>query len=424
MSEFKELIKSFSKSREFVRDFFVYGFKTRSEFDGWSGRTYDNERRRLESWLSGYVRQDYTEKGKNIYLSIDSNLLDTNPLYKVWKAKSFTDNDIMLHFYILDYLRKFAASTADEITDGLIEEYDVMFDQQMVRRKCNQYASDGILSKEKIGREILYKLNPPLQELLSVHPGLINAVKFYQLSSPFGVVGSTIMDNASFENDIFRIKHNFFVHTLEDEMLALILEAMHKEKTVLLKVKSTKSDNILEMEGAPLKVFISTRTGRRFLCLYLMHTGNQMKIDKKGHFTNVRIDAVKKVEIKETYPDYKSIRESLEKNRPFAWGVSFQNSSHRHMEHVKLTLRIKEDSEEYILNRLEREGKGGAVSRIAPDTFCYEIDVFDANEMLPWIRTFTGRIISIESDCERLQQLFKRDFDMMYRMYFDAQPHA
>lgn len=415
MSEFKELMKTFSKSREFVRDFFVYGFKTRSDFGGWSGRTYDNERRRLESWLSGYVKQEYTEKGKNIYLSIDSNLLDTNPLYKVWKAKSFTDNDIMLHFYILDYLRRFAESTADGITDGLLEEYNVMFDQQIVRRKCNQYAKDGILSKEKIGKEIIYKLNPPPQELLMTYTGLSNAIKFFQLSSPLGIVGNTIMDNASIENDMFRIKHNFFVHTLEDEMLVMLLKAMHEKKAVLLNVKSTKSDNVLEMEGVPLKVFVSTRTGRRFVCIYFL---------RKRHFTNVRLDAVKKVEIKETYPDYQNIRESLEKNKAFAWGVSFQNSNNRHLEHVKLTLHINEHSEEYILHRLEREGKGGVVSRIAPDTYCYEIDVFDANEMLPWIRTFIGRIIAIESDCERLQQLFKRDFDMMYRMYFDAQPHA
>ena len=153
MSEFHELIKSFAKSREYVRDFFVYGFKTRDEFGGWSGRTYDNERRRLESWLSGYVRQEYTgsgtAKGKNIYLSIDSNLLDTNPLYRVWKAKSFTDNDIMLHFYILDYLRKFPDRTADEITDGLLADYGKVFDPQSVRRKCNQYAAEGMLVKEK-----------------------------------------------------------------------------------------------------------------------------------------------------------------------------------------------------------------------------------------------------------------------------------
>lgn len=410
MSEFKELIKSFSKSREYVRDFFVYGFKTRDEFSGWSGRTYDNERRRLESWLSGYVRQDYNANGKNIYLSIDSNLLDTNPLYRVWKAKSFTDNDIMLHFYILDYLREFAPNTAEEITDGILAEYDVMFDPQIVRRKCNQYAKDGILSKEKSGREILYSLRPPFRELLSAHPRLADAVKFYQLSSPLGIVGNTIMENAALQNHIFRIKHSFFVHTLEDEILLSLLEAMHEEKTVLLNVKSTKSEVFRETEGVPLKIFISTRTGRRYLCLYLPNA---------RRFTSVRLDAIKNVEAKEPYPAYKEVRESLEKNKAFAWGVSFQNGNHRHLEHVKLTLHISEHSEAYILNRLEREGKGGSIRRIAPDTFCYETDVFDANEMLPWIRTFTGRIVAIESDAPKLNRLFQRDFAAMYRMYFE-----
>ena len=54
--------------------------------------------------------------------------------------------------------------------------------------------------------------------------------------------------------------------------------------------------------------------------------------------------------------------------------------------------------EQYLLNRLQREGKNGHITRIAPNTFVYETDVFDANEMLPWIRTFTGRILSLESD--------------------------
>lgn len=410
MSEFKELIKSFSKSREYVRDFFVYGFKTRDEFSGWSSRTYDNERRRLESWLSGYVRQDYTEKGKSIYLSIDSNLLDTNPLYQVWKAKSFTDNDIMLHFYILDYLQKSGGQTADEITDGILEAYDVMFDSQMVRRKCNKYAKEGMLTKEKNGKEVLYRLGPPFQELLSAYPGLENAIKLYQLSSPLGIAGNTIMENASFENDMFRIKHNFFVHTLEDEILLSILQAMHEEKTVLLNIKSTKSENYQEVTGVPLKIFTSTRTGRRFLCLYL---------PEKKRFSSARMDAVKDVKIKESYPDYQNIREKFEKNKESAWGVSFQNGGHMHLEHVKLTLHINEVSEAYILNRLKREGKGGTIRRAAPDTFTYETDVFDANEMLPWIRTFIGRITAIESDCPRLKHLFQRDFSAMYKMYFE-----
>lgn len=256
MSEFKELIKSFSKSREYVRDFFVYGFKTRDEFAGWSGRTYDNERRRLESWLSAHVRQDYSGKGKNIYLSIDSNLSDTNPLYQVWKAKSFTDNDIMLHFYILDYLN---------------------------------------------------------------------------------------------------------------------------------------------------------HSGRRFLCLYL---------PRSRRFANARLDAIKEVIMKEPFPDYSKMKEKLEKNKGLAWGVSFQNCGNRHLERVKLTLHIDEKTESFILNRLKREGRGGTINRIAPDTFTYETQVFDANEMLPWIRTFIGRILAIESDCQKLTRFFERDFLAMYRMYF------
>ena len=409
MSEFKELIKSFSKSREYVRDFFVYGFKTRDEFSGWSGRTYDNERRRLESWLSGYVKQDYTSKGKNIYLSIDSNLLDTNPLFRVWKAKSFTDNDIMLHFYILDYLLKSPEQTADEIADGLLKEYGKVFDSQIVRRKSNQYAAKGILIKEKSGKEVVYRLAPPFQELLTAHSGLENAIKLYQLSSPLGIIGNTIMDTASFQNDLFRIKHNFFVHTLEDEMLLLILQAMHERKSALLNIKSTKSENFLEAKGVPLKIFTSTRTGRRYLCLYLP--------DKK-RFTNIRMDAVKSIKIADPYPDYEAIREKLEKNKESAWGVSFQNDNRHHSEHVKLTLRINEQSEKYILKRLQREGKGGAIRQTAPDTFTYETEVFDANEMLPWIRTFIGRIVSIESDCPQLNDRFQRDFLTMYHMYF------
>ncbi len=409
MSEFKELIKSFSKSREYVRDFFVYGFKTREEFTGWSGRTYDNERRRLESWLSGHVRQDYSGKGKNIYLSIDSNLSDTNPLYRVWKAKSFTDNDIMLHFYILDYLNHSGSQSADDITDGILTEYDKMFDVQMVRRKCNKYTDAGILLKEKSGKEVLYRLAPSFQNVLSGHPGLKHALKLYQLSSPLGIIGNTIMDNASLKNNIFRIKHSFFVYTLEDEILLSLLSAMHDHKAVFLRIKSTKSENFRETEGVPLKIFISTRTGRRFLCLYL---------PRSRRFASARLDAIKEVKIKEPFPDYLHIKEKLEKNKDLVWGVSFQNCGNRHLERVKLTLHIDENSEGFILNRLKREGRGGTINRVTPDTFTYETQVFDANEMLPWIRTFTGRILAIESDSQKLARFLERDFLTMYRMYF------
>ena len=144
MSDFNELIKSFPKTREYVRDFYVYGFKNREDFKSKSPRTYDNERRRLESWLAPFVRKNYATNGTNISLAIDSNLLDTNPLFQVWKTKSFTDNDITLHFIILDILADREKLSAEEITDRISSDYDLVYDTQTVRRKCNSYDKEGI----------------------------------------------------------------------------------------------------------------------------------------------------------------------------------------------------------------------------------------------------------------------------------------
>lgn len=87
-----------------MREFYVYGFKSRDEYDKKSARSYDDERRRMESWLGDFMRFRQTADGKNMFLSIDSRVTHHNPLYKAWKAKSFTDGDITLHFILFDIL--------------------------------------------------------------------------------------------------------------------------------------------------------------------------------------------------------------------------------------------------------------------------------------------------------------------------------
>ena len=69
---FSELVKSFEKIRGYMREFYVYGFRTRSGFSGKSGRTYDNERRRLECVLGEHTESSRDSRGKNVFLSIDS----------------------------------------------------------------------------------------------------------------------------------------------------------------------------------------------------------------------------------------------------------------------------------------------------------------------------------------------------------------
>ena len=102
MSEYSELIKNFSRIRDYMREFFVFGFKTRNDFNQKSKRTYDNERRRIENYLGDLTKWEYGDGGKKVFISVDSSKIPVNPFYKAYKSKSFTDNDVILHFLILD----------------------------------------------------------------------------------------------------------------------------------------------------------------------------------------------------------------------------------------------------------------------------------------------------------------------------------
>ena len=79
MSSYSELIKNFERVREIMREFYVYGFKRREEYNKKSSRSYDDERRRRESWLGDYMSFIRTPEGKNVFISIDSRVSQHNP---------------------------------------------------------------------------------------------------------------------------------------------------------------------------------------------------------------------------------------------------------------------------------------------------------------------------------------------------------
>ncbi len=408
MSDFQELIKSFPKTREYVRDFFVYGFKTREEFSEKSPRTYDNERRRLESWLGEYVRKDHVSRGANISLAIDSNLLDTNPLFRVWKTKSFTDNDIVLHFLILDLLRDGDALTTEEITEHLLTKYEAFFDTQIVRRKCNAYEKEGLLQKKKAGKTVVFSLDNSLADWIRSNDNMLDALAFYQMATCFGIVGNHLIQQFDHQNQSFRVKHGFWVHTLEDEILLALLQAMNEKCNVHLEIKSSKNGVMNFSECTPLQIFTSTRSGRRFLCGYVI---------KSRRFTCYRLDTVKTVRSLQPSAEYDALFSTLCRNQKWLWGVSFQGNSSRHPEKLTMKIQIREPAEQYIIDRLKREGRGGTVTKIEPGIYQYEIEVFDCNEMLPWLRTFTGRILSLTCTDQFVEHRFYRDLQAMYRMY-------
>ncbi len=109
--------------------------------------------------------------------------------------------------------------------------------------------------------------------------------------------------------------------------------------------------------------------------------------------------------------------EKLDRNRGLIWGVSFQNNGRRHTDTLTMTIQAANPEENYIVDRLKREGRGGAVTQTAPGVYTYETRVFDCNEMLPWLRTFTGRILSLTCSDPFVERLFYQDLQTMYQLY-------
>ncbi len=155
MEKFQELIKNFDRIRNYMRQFFVYGFKSRGDYGEKSARTYDNERRRIESWLSGYIQSGYSQKEKHVYISVDSKTIPQNPLYAAWKSKSFTDNDILLHFFLLDILwGQGEGMAAKELCDKIAQTYGTAFDLQTLRLKLKEYKELELFEERQRGRSL------------------------------------------------------------------------------------------------------------------------------------------------------------------------------------------------------------------------------------------------------------------------------
>ena len=161
MSSYNELVKNFERVRAYMRDFYLFGFKSRDEYQTKSARSYDDERRRVESWLGDHMSFVRTPEGKSVFISIDSRTIRHNPLYNAWKAKSFTDGDIILHFIIFDILyepsvKKTVSEMLQEIDETYLSGFGnpMMFDESTLRKKLKEYCEAGILVAKKEGRKM------------------------------------------------------------------------------------------------------------------------------------------------------------------------------------------------------------------------------------------------------------------------------
>ncbi len=405
MSEYSELIKHFEPLREYMRDFYVYGFKGREDFKGKSLRSYDNERRRIESYLGDTMAFRQEKNGKKVFLSVDSSEISENPFYRAFKAKSFTRNDIMLHFYLLDLLQNDAAMSAAELESAIADQYmsffekPVLLDVSTIRKKLQEYERLGLLHSEMIGKRKVYmRTDPRINLALNV-----DAIRYFSEVSPLGVIGSTLLDRIDESSIPLGFKHHYIVHALESEVCYALLEAIHHHQRIEA-VCYTGRDRNIKNSLIPLKILISVQGGRQYVCAY-----NTLK----HRFMSIRLDNIKSITACEYSVQFEHALKQLNHLLEHTWGVSFKDG--RHLEHLEMTLEIQ-PNEQYIIHRIEREGRMGKLEAVSDTLYKFSIDLYDAMEMLPWIRTFIGRIVKLDCDNPLMAVTFYKDFNLMLNM--------
>ena len=418
---YKELIKNFNRIRDYMREFYVYGFKSREEYTNKSARSYDDEHRRIKSWLDDYMKFDWTSEGKHVFLFIDTRLTRHNPLYNAWKAKSFTDGDITMHFILMDIL----SSPDKEVSFGELVEtannyvgeigtFDI--DSSTLRKKLKEYVEEGIIESRKRGKVVYYR------RAKSAKLPDTKLLDFFSETAPCGVIGSFLLDkikNERFESsknylhkDCFAFKHHYITSTLDSDILCQIFDAMRKKQAITITVINRKNGRETKNSIVPLRVMISVQNGRQYLMGYVSHFDT---------ISPYRIDNILSVETKDVAAEkdcdrFDELRAKLDDMMTHIWGVSTQSKSQARMEHVTFTVHYRSD-ELFIPQRLEREKRCGIVEHLDAHTSRFSADVYDANELIPWIRTFICRITDIQFSNKTLEEQFKNDLGKMYELY-------
>ena len=406
---YSELIKNFDKIRDYMRDFYVFGFRTRSDFDEKSKRSYDNERRRVESWLGDAMNFHQDASGKSLFISVDTRSIAHNPLYQAFLAKSFTDTDITLHFYIMDILADGEEHSLREISEGIeqalseVQLGDDFPDDATIRNKLREYVSMGLLSSVKSGREVLYRR----ADTVWAPEKLLPAIAFASEVMPLGVVGSYLLGKAEKVPDDLSFKHHYLAGAFDAEVLYDLLSCRRQQKKAEIHFFTRRSKETHPALVYPLKVYISTQSGRENLVAY----NYELKRPRV-----YRLNRIRRVKMMEPEQEPEKLDQYGRKFAEKLWGVSAGPDGKREADHLEMVIRV-EEGEKFILGRLLREKRIGTAEELEEGLLKFEADVCDAMEMLPWIRTFTGRIVSLSCSNPELTEWFYGDLDEMMQMY-------
>lgn len=235
------------------------------------------------------------------------------------------------------------------------------------------------------------------------------ALDFFSRYAPLGTVGSLILNRCDSEqNSVFRFKHEYFVHAINDYHLYTLLSALENEKQwCLIRFTQPVTGKQGEILCYPLEIRVSSTMGsqnlgfyepfsRSYACLPLEYI-DQISLVEDGSVTapNDRTLSVNTPEIKQ---DIGNARNALANS----WGVQTideggpsGNAKTKTAPHeVEVQIQFDPKTESYISKRVKKESRlGNVIKDTEQGKLTFHAEVTDPQKLIPWVRSFYCRVI-------------------------------
>ena len=237
------------------------------------------------------------------------------------------------------------------------------------------------------------------------------ALDFYSKTFLYGEIGTYLLDRLKAKNVTpIRIKHEYFMHSLNDFNVIDLMDAIEKKSWCLISYKREKVQT--KLLCFPIELRISSTTGREYLMFYepFKKSCASLRLEFIESIQCYRDDCVKKA-LSDYYCD-EEISDKIDRNinsakslMNYIWGVSTGEIQEENVEKLNtlfkdLCLRIaynKDDKNGFLLKKLYRESRIGSIRENEEAGYIdFTVTVTDINEAKPFIRRFYENIISCD----------------------------
>jgi hypothetical protein len=285
--------------------------------------------------------------------------------------------------------------------------YGLDYTTDAVRERLDEYCKNGILMKRNSGYSLY---GASWEDLAGVSENVMQAIDLFVEAAPLGVIGSYIQDEAGNNNESFVFSDDFVALTLDDEVLGDLLDAIRERREVTINTKRYEGSQWTtgSEKAVPIKILSSVENGCRYVAM-----------KKGGKLIFRELEIIQSVKPGGKSENFYQYREELDKYLRKCWDIDCGRDVDMDglkTQHVQMKLSIPQ-REMRVLRRLMSEGRNGTVMIETPDVYVYKHELWNALEIMPFVMSFTGNILSFKSDNEEAMEIFSDSIKKMNSMY-------